>query len=229
MNIVLKLGGHIIFGEKLNIQLLDQYRMVLADVFDGVGKWVVVVGGGLTARQYVDAGRMLGLDEATCDMLAIRITRVNAALTAHALGDLAIQSIPTSLEEIRSYAGLGKIVVTGGLQPGQSTMAVSALSASVIGAERIVVATDVDGVYTSDPKRNKDARLIPRLTYDELERLLASSSERAGEYPLIDRVGLSLLKRTMTPLYYVNGKHVEKVREALLGRSAGSIVTGSGP
>jgi uridylate kinase len=229
MNVVLKLGGHIIFGEKVNLQLLKQYREMLADVFDGVGKWVIVVGGGVIAREYVHAGRVLGLDEATCDMLAIRITRANAALTAHVLGDLAVQSIPTSLEEIRNYAGMGRIVVTGGLQPGQSTMAVSALSASVISAERIVVATDVDGVYTSDPKLSKEARLIPRLTYDELEKVLAGMTERAGEYPLIDRVGLSLLRRSMTPLYYVNGMYVERVREALLGRSAGSIVTGRSP
>ncbi|MEM4314961.1 MAG: UMP kinase [Nitrososphaerota archaeon] len=226
MNIVLKLGGHILFGGKTNTSLIRQYRDMVNDIFDGTGRWVVVVGGGVTAREYVNAGRELGMDEATCDMLAIKVTRLNASLIAHALGDTAVQSTPTSLEEIIALTGFGKIVVTGGLQPGQSTMAVSAVVASAIRAERVVVATDVDGVYTADPKISRDARLIPHLTFEELARIVENTSQRAGEYPLMDQVGLSLLRRTKIPLYYVNGLNVDRVREALLGRSAGTVVRG---
>ncbi|GBC68511.1 Uridylate kinase [archaeon HR01] len=225
MNIVLKLGGHLIFSERTNTGLLRRYCEMLADVFDG-GRWAVVVGGGSIARQYVNGARELGLDEASCDLLAIKITRVNAYLMASCLGDLAVQTIPTTLEELLAVMGLGKIVVTGGLQPGQSTIAVSAIVAAAIKAERIVVATDVDGVYTADPKVSADARLIPRLTFDELSRLVEHTSQRAGEYPLMDLVGLTLLRRARIPLYYVNGAYPERVRDALLGRGAGTVVEG---
>ncbi|MDJ0270767.1 MAG: UMP kinase [Aigarchaeota archaeon] len=226
MNIVIKLGGHLLFGEDVDIGLLREYARLIRELYDGSGKWVIVVGGGHVARRYVRAARELGADETRCDMLAVRLTRANAELLALALGDTAEQAIPTSMEELKTLTGRGKIVITGGMQPGQSTMAVSALAASLIKAERIVVATDVDGIYTEDPKRSKDARLIKQLSYEELESMMQGFSQRAGEYPVIDAVGLAMLKRVKIPLYYVNGSKLETVREAILGRSAGTIVRG---
>lgn len=223
MNVVLKLGGHVVFREGVDVGLLRQYASMLSELYDG-GRWVVVVGGGDFARRYVAAARMLGLDEASCDELAIMATRIHAALFARALGDVACQSTPTTAGEIRQLTGLGKIVVSGGLQPGQSTMAVSVLAASVTGAERIVVATDVDGIYTSDPKKDPGAKIIPRMRFEELESLARNVSQRAGEYQVVDMVGLSMLLRTRTPLYYVNGNRVEEVRDAILGKRAGTIV-----
>jgi uridylate kinase len=224
LNIVLKLGGHLLFREEFDVGLLRQYTSLLSELFDG-GRWVVVVGGGDMARKYVSAARRLGLDEASCDELAIQTTRIHAGLLARALGELACQKIPTTVDEIRHLSEMGRIVVSGGLQPGQSTMAVSVLAAAVTGAERIVVATDVDGIYTSDPKKDPNAKIMPRMKFEELAGFAANVSQRAGDYQVVDLVGVSLLLRTRIPLYYVNGERVEMVREAILGRKAGTIVS----
>ncbi len=61
LNIVLKLGGHLLFREEVDVGLLRQYTSLLSELFDG-GRWVVVVGGGDMARKYVSAARRLGLD-----------------------------------------------------------------------------------------------------------------------------------------------------------------------
>ncbi|MCS7137038.1 MAG: UMP kinase [Candidatus Caldarchaeum sp.] len=223
-NIVLKLGGHALFGEKPDTTLMKQYVSMLRETYDG-GRWVVVVGGGEPARKHIEAARQLGLDEASCDEAAIRITRVNAFLFARALGEMAFQRIPEAVDEIRLLADMGRIVVVGGLQPGQSTMAVSVLAGSVVGAERIVVATDVDGIYSEDPKKNKAAQLIRRMRFDELAELAQRVSQRAGEYQIVDMVGLAMVLRTRIPLYYVNGRDIAAVRDAVLGRKAGTVVS----
>ncbi len=224
MNIVLKLGGHVIFGEQINTDLLKQYVSIIGDLFDG-GRWVVVVGGGEIARKYIKAAKQLGLDEASCDEAAIKITRVNAYLFARSLGDKACQKIPETVDEIRLLSDTGRVVVAGGLQPGQSTMAVSILAASVVGAERIVVATDVDGIYSDDPKKNREAKLIPHMSYEEMAELARKVSQNAGKYQIIDMVGMAMLFRTRIPLYYVNGYKPDMVKDAVLGKRAGTIVT----
>lgn len=224
MNVVLKIGGSVVFGEKIDVELLKKYAKLVQEVYDG-GRWVVVVGGGGISRQYIEAAKSIGLDPASCDEAAIKLTRVHAYLFARALGDKAVQTIPTSVDEIRFLTGFGKVVVSGGLQPGQSTMAVSIHAATVTGAERIVVASDVDGVYSDDPKKNPDAKLIPKMTFEEFAEFGRKISQQPGQYQIIDAVGLAMALRARIPLYYVNGHHVEQVRDALLGRRAGTIIS----
>jgi uridylate kinase len=63
------------------------------------------------------------------------------------------------------------------------------------------------------------------MKFEELAGFAANVSQRAGDYQVVDVVGVSLLLRTRIPLYYVNGERVEMVREAILGRKAGTIVS----
>uniref|UniRef100_A0A7J3VUK8 UMP kinase n=1 Tax=Caldiarchaeum subterraneum TaxID=311458 RepID=A0A7J3VUK8_CALS0 len=224
MNVVLKLGGHVLFGEKTNTSLMKKYSLMLEETYDG-GRWVIVVGGGMPARKYIETARQLGLDEASCDIAAIMSTRINAFLFARSLGVKAFQRIPETVEEIRLLADGGRLVVAGGLQPGQSTMAVSVLAASVVGADRLVVATDVDGIYSEDPKKSMNAEIIRRMSFEQLAELASRISQKAGEYQVIDMVGLAMVLRTRIPLYYVNGMNVESVKRALLGLDAGTVVS----
>jgi len=221
---VLKLGGHLLFDEDINTEVLAKYAELLKRCYDG-GRWVVVVGGGSLARKYINAARKLGFDEASCDEIAVRVTRVHAYLLAKALDNVAVQRIPVSLDEITELSNTGRVVVVGGLQPGQSTLAVSALTASAIKAERVVVATDVDGIYTDDPKKNPEAKLIPRMSFQQLAEMARNVSQKAGEYKIVDAVGLAMVLRTHIPLYYVNGFHLNRVEDALFGRTAGTIVS----
>ena len=100
------------------------------------------------------------------------VARLNARLFIEALGtDLAFADPPESLMEVRRALQVRPVVVLGGLQPGQSTTAVAALCAEYTKAERVVFSTDVDGVFTADPRKDSSAKLLTTVSYDELERL----------------------------------------------------------
>ena len=224
MNIVVKIGGHLISTrDGINIDLFKRYSKLFSEIYDG-GRWCIVVGGGEEARRYVKAARALGINESICDLIAVKVTRINALLLASLLGERALQRVPESLEELIQYSSRGKIVVMGGLQPGQSTIAVSALAAEAINADKLIVATDVDGIYTDDPKLNPDARLLEEVTLSQLMKIVEQTSHKAGEYKLIDMVAYKVLSRSHIQTIYLNGIDPENVRRAIMGERVGTLI-----
>ena len=116
--LVIKLSGSL-FNFKTTSQSLKQYARLLLEMQTRVQP-VVVTGGGIIARHYVNLARSLGSDESSLDIMGIEISRLNAMLLSAALGDSVYPVIPGSLEEISVACQSGKIIVSGGLHPGQS-------------------------------------------------------------------------------------------------------------
>jgi uridylate kinase len=193
---VIKLSGSI-FGEDTTERKIRAY----ADMFSSIKEVqpIVISGGGRIARHYIDLARALGSDEANLDIMGINVSRLNAKLLLAALQDKAYPKIPKDLEEVALAAESGKIVISGGLHPGQSTNATSALIAEIVNASRFLNATDVDGIYDSDPNINNNAKLLKRITVQQCLRLLESESSMAGTYDLMDIVALKVIERSKIP------------------------------
>jgi uridylate kinase len=102
----------------------------------------------------------------------------------------------------------------GGLQPGQSTTSVAITVAEYIKAERLVILTDVDGIYDKDPNLYKDAKLIEKISYDSLQKLILELSvdtqATAGEYRIFDAVSLQILKRSKMNVFVMSGKNLSQ-------------------
>jgi len=198
------------------------YIRALAKVLIGLSsryKLYVVTGGGKTARNYIKSGRDLGADETSLDEMGIEVTRLNARLLITALGDKAFHTPPKNYDEA-VHAGKGHaIVVMGGVSPGITTDAVSALLAERVQAKRLINATSVDGAYTADPKKDPDARQIPRMSHKELIALVDSTPSGAGPSNVFDSVGARALQRSKMSLSIVDGKDLSNLRNALEGKS----------
>jgi uridylate kinase len=194
--VVIKLSGRV-FGDD-SAGELKKYASMLADISSQVQP-VVVAGGGKVARHYINIARGFGSDEASLDIMGIEVSRLNARLLIAALGDSAYPAVPVDLEQVSKAAAGGKIVVTGGLHPGQSTNATAALIAEKVRANKFLNATDVDGIYDSDPNRNKDAKLFREITVKKCLELLGSENSAAGTYDLMDIVALKVIERSKIP------------------------------
>jgi uridylate kinase len=195
--IVLKLSGSLFFSkefEKLAINL----KRVLSKKKNL--RLVIVAGGGQTAREYIGVASKLGADQSSMDELGIRVSQLNALVMSKALGNFAIDRIPTTLEELVEAFEVSlqgkQAVVLGGLHPGQSTNAVAALVSEKLRASLFLNATDVDGVYSKDPRKFRDAKRLSAVTPSELSRILKSESMKAGGYDLMDPVALKLIERS---------------------------------
>jgi len=225
LKLSIKVGGHLLYEVKeLAVERLKGYASVIKKIHWMGHGLSVVVGGGPPARWLAEAARKLGCSEAVCDEVGIQISRLNALLLASLLDDVAHPAIPSSYAEAKSALGSGRIVVCGGFQPGQSTVAVAAVMAELMKADLLVVATDVDGVYTADPKEHPEAKRLTRLSYRDLERLIAEGSAEAGTFKLFDLVAVKVMKRARIPTLVVDGRDPNVLFKVLEGEEVGSRI-----
>lgn len=173
---------------------------------------VAVAGGGPVARRYISLAREAGADESSLDEMGIQVSRLNARLLIHKLGGRAWPRPPETLDEAVQAAGSGLAVVAGGLYPGQSTNGTAALIAERLGAEQLLNATDVDGVYDMDPNKHKNAKLIKRIKLQDLRAMMARQETVAGGHDLMDLVALKIIERSRikTRILRADAKTLEK-------------------
>jgi len=223
MRAVVKLGGALFRREPDVTALKDMGNALSGFVREG-NQLVLVAGGGENARTYLGAARKLGAEESTCDLLGIQITRANAELLRLAMGSIASSKIPTMLSDLPHCVRPGKAVVMGGLQPGQSTNAVAALAAEITRAEILVNGTDVDGIYTEDPKKNPKAKLIRSVNVDKLLSWAMGGEVFAGRYELLDPLAIKIMQRAKIPTRFVSLADPGNILAALQGEDIGTRV-----
>jgi aspartokinase-like uncharacterized kinase len=97
---------------------------------------------------------------------------------------------------------------------------IAAYVASRLQAAKLVLVTDMNGIFTKDPKKNEDATLIKRLSAEEMVKLDARTS--------VDRVLPKLLLEAPVDCYVVNGKHPERIEAILAGQQTTSTFIPSG-
>jgi len=187
-------------------------------------KLYIVAGGGTTARKYIDACRKFGADESFLDDVGIDATRLNAKILIAALGS----AYPKPAKDFDEAIVAGEsfpMVVMGGTHPGHTTDAVTAMLAERIKADKLIIATNVDYVYTADPKKHRNARALKKLTADELIKITSVTSSRAGSKSVIDPLGAKIIARSKIKAFVVNGKNLNALKNALENkRFVGSVI-----
>ena len=221
MILVYSLGGSILAGR--DVQSLHEYADALKQLA-AEHQIFVVVGGGKIAREYIEKARALGATEMFCDTIGIGATKLNSALLVAALGAAAPQEIPDSYADAARLSQPGKIVVMGGVAPGQTTDAVAALLAEYVHADKLIVATSVDGIFTADPEKDPDAKKLERMTHYALARLAMETEMKAGSRSPVDPLAAKIIERSCIPTSIVLGSKLENLRKGALGGHTGTEI-----
>jgi len=223
--VVVSLGGSVLVPGDDDARYLRDVARLFRDVSSRV-KLFVVTGGGRVARYYIETGRSIGIRERTLDEFGIAVTRLNASLLSAALGGRANREPATSYAMASKFSKRYAIVVMGGTRPGHTTDRVAASLARVVRANRIVNATSVEGVYTADPKKDPEARLLTRMGFEDLVTLSGKGHRTAGPSVVFDPVAARVVARDRTPLSVLHGRDLRALRAAILGeRFHGTRVT----
>ena len=222
--VVISLGGSILIPSLEN-HTIREYVPVLKKIAKKV-RLFVDVGGGGEAQRYISITRELGIDEGTSDEVGILITRLNATMLIAALGDDAYPRVAESHAEAKKFAESGKIVVMGGITPGQTTDAVAAVLAERVGASVFINATSVDGIYSADPRKHPDATRYDEMTPKELLEIVGASALGAGSNIVLDMVAARVVERSGIPLVVLDGREPKNLSNAILkGKFRGTIVS----
>jgi len=232
MKVAISLGGSLLTGKgKENYVKLDparytRYAEVIRGLHEDGHEMVVVCGGGKPARYFIDIAKTYNASPDVLDYLGIKSSHVNALLFMAALGDIAEQ--PTVYEtpgDAFDNRAPGKVWIGGGHRPGTSTDYRTVQFAGAMGADLIINATDIDGVYDKNPSVHADAKKLPQLTFEELETIIRENTRQApGEYGLFDLAAVTLSKEIRVPVAIIDGTDPEEIARAVDGCHSGSTI-----
>ena len=232
--IVLKLSGEALAGSQgygIDPQVLARMAAEMRDVTTlGVQVAIVIGGGNIFRGLAASAG---GMDRATADYMGMLATVINALALQDALEKAGLQTRVLSAIEMRAVAEpyirrrairhleKGRIVIfaAGTGNPFFTTDTAGALRAVEIGADAIIKATKVDGIYSADPQRDAQAQRLARLTYiDVLNRGLQ----------VMDSAAISLCMDNKLPIIVFDLTRSGNIKRIVLGEPVGSIVSSGG-
>jgi len=223
VKVVVRIGGSVVASPP-TAEIIAEYAELLERLEKQKHKLVVVVGGGSVARDFIELAQDLSLNETGQDKVAISVSRLFAQLFVLKLGDLSSNFVPRTVDEAVKLFGRGKIVIMGGVKPGMTTDTVSAMIAEKIAADLLVKASDVEGVYTRDPKKYDDTEKIDHLSFDDLGALFELDEHRAGIHQILDPKAVRVLQKCRIRMIVVNGFKPENVSLALKGEKVGTII-----
>ncbi|MDD3753307.1 MAG: UMP kinase [Methanobacterium sp.] len=226
MRIVITIGGSIIIKDH-NYKKFQDYATVLRDMATE-HQVMVVVGGGRTARDYIGVARDLEASEAICDDIGIEVTRLNARLLITALGEDAYPRVPHNFSQALEFSLSGKIVIMGGTEPAHSTDAVGSILAEFIGADLLLNATSVDGLFDKDPNKYPEAQMIEEITPKYMMEMLADKQMKAGTYEFLDKTAIQIIGRSKIRTVILNGENPENLKKAINDKIGTLIIPNPG-
>ena len=230
--IILKISGEVLRnqenGETIDAEVLQNIGKQLKDVHDMGVQVGLVVGGGNIFRGLNGASNR-GVDRTTGDYMGMLATVINGMAIMDALEKMGVDArlqsaIPMSavaepfiLRRAIRHMEKGRVVIfaAGIGNPYFSTDTTAALRANEIGAQIILKATKVDGIYDKDPKKFPDAKKYTELSF--LEAL-------QKRIKVMDATAFSLCLDNHVPVLVFNMNKEGSIRDAILGASIGTLV-----
>ncbi len=229
--IVLKLSGEALLGEErsgIDLKSLFRFAKEIKKAKTPQIQLGIVVGGGNIWRGARDQG--LGLERAISDNMGMLATLINALALQNTLEQVGVSTRVMSAISASNVAEpyirrrairhleKGRIVVfaAGTGNPYFSTDTAAALRASEIGAEMLLKATQVDGVYSGDPRKSKSVKLYKELTLTEAIR---------KHLAIMDTAALALCRENNLSIRVFNLHKPGNVVRAIRGQSIGTLVT----
>lgn len=227
--IVLSVGGSIVVPKTgIDVAYLTKFRSLITSEVKKGKRFIIVVGGGSTARAYQGAaGSIVNLTSDDIDWLGIHATRMNAHLLRAVFRDIAKSRVvkdPTAPSTWRE-----PVLIAAGWKPGWSTDYIAVRLAKKFGATRIVNLTNIDGVYDKDPSKFEDAEKIDHITWKAFRKIVGSKWIPGANAPF-DPIASKLAQRWGMDVVIADGKDLKNV-QAIIEEKAfkGTKIDGDQP
>lgn len=215
--IVLSLGGSLIVPEKVNPIWLDNFKEVIYKNFKRYS-FVIVCGGGFVAREYISILAYEHKSQKEQSLAGIMATRMNARLMMQFFGDIANHELPLTMEQVKNMLNKNKVVFCGALRyaPNQTSDSTSAKLAKYFRTEFINL-TNIDGLYTDNPEKNKKAKFITKISWKEFDKRANSIKYKPGQHFVLDQMAAKVIRKHKIKTYIL-GKKLNNLNNLLNGK-----------
>ncbi len=221
---VISLGGSRIVPDSVDDKFLVQFKKLI-DSYPS-HKFVVVTGGGSTARNYISALRKLGKKTKSQSMEGIAVTRLHAGFMARFFGGSANEEVPLNMKKVKNLLAKNHVVFCGALRWKEKNTS-DGTAAKLAGFLEcpFINLTNVKGLYTADPKKNKKAKFISKISWSDFEKTARSVKFEAGQHFVLDQAAAKLIKKKKIPTYIVGS--LKGLDSVLKGRKVlGTVISG---
>jgi uridylate kinase len=225
--IIISLGGSLIVPTTgIDIAFLKQFKSLISRRIAKGDRFVIICGGGSTARQYQSAARAVGqLTHEDIDWLGIHATRLNGHLMRaifHRQSHPTIVKNPNAPPRFRE-----PILIAAGWKPGWSTDYDAVLLASGLGATTVINLSDLDYVYSADPRKDRNAKPVKQIDWKAFRKLVGNKWDPGLNAPF-DPVASELAARIGLTVKMICGRSIKDVERAISGEPFKGTMIGDG-
>ncbi|MFH1452201.1 MAG: UMP kinase [archaeon] len=221
---VISLGGSRIIPDEVDEKFLIEFKKLIDS--HRSKKFVVVTGGGTTARKYMTALKKLGKRTKTQSMEGIAITRLHAKFLTRIFGPSANEEIPANMKKVKNLLNKNHVVFCGGLRYRRNNTSdgTAAKLAAYLNAPFINL-TNVKGLYTKNPKKFKDAKFIGKITWKKFKTIVDKIKYSAGQHFVLDQLGSKVILEEKIPTYILGS--LDSLDNVLKGKKfVGTLIEG---
>jgi uridylate kinase len=223
--VVVSVGGSLIVPNEVDTTFLHSFRdLILSKVAEG-DSFFIITGGGKTARRYQEAAHVVrgDLNREDLDWIGIHSTRLNAHLMRTLFSEHAQARIiknPTRRLTTRS-----QIVIGAGWKPGWSTDYCAVLAAKHLGAKKLVNLSNIDYVYTADPRKDPSAKKIEKIGWSDFRNIIPDHWDPGLSSPF-DPVAAKEAESIGLEVAVINGGKLNEFNNYLDGKPfAGTVIS----
>jgi uridylate kinase len=215
--IIISLGGSLIAPkEGIDAAFIKKFRALIVKRVAKGDRFVIICGGGSTARRYQAAARAVGhLTREDVDWIGIHATRLNAHLLRTAFKSLAHPTVvknPHAPPRFRE-----PVLIAAGWKPGWSTDYDAVLLASGLGADTVINLSDIAYVYTADPKKDPKATPLLHVGWKAFRKIVGRKWDPGANHPF-DPVASEMGERIGLVVKMVRGRSLRDVEKAIAGK-----------
>lgn len=232
---VLSLGGSIINPGEPDVKFLSEFCATVKDwIRNNPGEHLVMVaGGGAPARLYQEAFEDAAINVHTRvdmdwlndgkDWLGIMATRLNAQLLKEIFGDIWCKDAVVTDPE-GDFEFTGNILMSGGSIPGHSSDHVAVTLAKRFGADTVINLSNIEKVYTDDPKTNPEAKPLDEISWADFREMVGSTWTPGMNKPF-DPIAAELAEKAGIRVICAKGTNIENTMAILEGKEfVGTII-----
>ena len=212
--------------DDVDVKFISDFRKMI-NLFPKM-KFVVVCGGGVTARKYIRAIEKFGASTKEQSLVGIDMTRFHAEFLARIFGAEANppENLPMNMKKVKRLLRRNRVVFCGALRWADDKTSDGTASelASYLKCPFINL-TNVDGLYDKNPKKYKGAKKISRITWRKFNAIAQKIKFHAGQNFVLDQDAAETIMKNRVSTYIVGG--LSEMKKIIEGKSfSGTIIEG---